>query len=276
ILDTYKSPIKIIAKIENRQGVDNIDEILDYTYGVMIARGDLGVEIPAEQLPIIQKELIKKCILKKRPVIVATQMLHSMINHPRPTRAEVSDVANAIYDGADAVMLSGETANGKYPLAAVEAMTKIALEVESHQKIPSPLPPISTTSEIVALLARSAIMASRDLDIKAIILDTLSGKTALYLASFRGTSPIYAQCYTSQVMQELALSYGIYAECIHPRKTTDGFVHKVLPHLMKQKYFGVHDLIIVIAGSFGICHGASFMEISTPKNMLEGPNSCRV
>lgn len=130
LLDKYNSPIKIIAKIENLEGVNNIDEILEEAYGIMVARGDLGIELPAEQIPTVQRNLIRKAILQKKPVIIATQMLHTMIEHPRPTRAEVSDVAGAIYSRTDAIMLSGETAYGKYPVEAIETMVRVAKEVE--------------------------------------------------------------------------------------------------------------------------------------------------
>ncbi|MEG0500273.1 MAG: pyruvate kinase, partial [Rikenellaceae bacterium] len=132
VLDSYNSTIKIISKIENMEGVMKIDEILDHTYGVMVARGDLGVEIPAEQIPYTQQALIRKCVERKKPVIIATQMLQSMIGNPRPTRAEVSDIASAIFQRTDAIMLSGETANGAYPLEAVETMNRVALEIEKH------------------------------------------------------------------------------------------------------------------------------------------------
>ncbi|MEN9444715.1 MAG: pyruvate kinase, partial [Bacteroidota bacterium] len=134
ILDASKSKVKIIAKIENQEGVDNIDEILSCVYGIMIARGDLGIEIPGPKLPAIQKILVRKCMVARKPVIVATQMLHSMIENPRPTRAEINDIANAIYDGTDAIMLSGETAYGRYPVESVSVMAEIAREVESTNK----------------------------------------------------------------------------------------------------------------------------------------------
>ena len=181
ILDERESDIKIIAKIENQQGVDNIDEILDYAYGAMVARGDLAVEIPQERIPIVQKMIINKCISRRKPVITATQMLHSMIKNPRPTRAEISDVANAVYDGTDAVMLSGETAYGDYPVKSVELMSKIAVEVESAKEPIKETAYLIINNEIAAFLARAAVRASVELDTKAIVADTMHGRTILGL-----------------------------------------------------------------------------------------------
>ena len=189
ILDEHRSPIKIIAKIENQEGVDNIDEILDHAYGVMVARGDLGIEIEAEKIPRIQRYIVGKCIESKKPVIVATQMLHTMIDHPRPTRAEVSDIANAIYMGTDAVMLSGETADGAYPVEAVTVMRNVAEANEAAVPPDAERTLVRINNEITAALARSAVKTAGMLPIKAIVVDTLSGRTARYLSAFRGSLP---------------------------------------------------------------------------------------
>ena len=207
ILDEQHSNIKIIAKIENQEGVNHIDEILDHVYGVMVARGDLAIEIDAEKIPLIQRYIVNKCIESKKPVIIATQMLHTMIDHPRPTRAEVSDIANAVFSGTDAIMLSGETAYGDYPLEAVKVMSRVA---EANESI---LPPdanrnlVRINNEITAALARVAVRMTTMLPIKAIVVDTNSGRTARYLSAFRGGLPVYARCYDEHVMRELALSF---------------------------------------------------------------------
>jgi pyruvate kinase len=169
ILDRHGSRVKIIAKIENQSGVDNIDEILDHVYGVMVARGDLAIEIPYAKIPGIQKMLIDKCIERRKPVIIATQMLHSMIVSPRPTRAEVSDIANAIYSQTDAIMLSGETAYGNYPLESLKAMTSIATEVEKTKAPINDIPVVILNNEISAFLIKSAVEAAVNLSAKAIL-----------------------------------------------------------------------------------------------------------
>ena len=181
ILDRLKSPVKIIAKIENREGIDNLESILDAAHGVMVARGDLGIEVPAEEVPNIQKKMITTSIQKVKPVITATQMLHSMIDNPRPTRAEVSDVANAIYDGTDALMLSGETAYGKYAVEAVQTMTNIARKVEAEKGASSALlPVVKQTSDLMPrnYISKSAVEISARIGAKVIITSTISGDTA--------------------------------------------------------------------------------------------------
>lgn len=268
ILDQKQSPIKIIAKIENQDGLDNIDEILDHAYGAMIARGDLAIEVPAEKIPIIQKNLVKKCIERRKPVIIATQMLQSMVVSPRPTRAEVSDVANACLDRTDAVMLSGETANGKYPLEAVKMMAKIAAEVESSGSTFIDTV-YETQNTVTSYLSKAAVKASMRLNSKALIADTISGKTILSLAAYRGESPIYAQCYDKRVMRELALSYGVQANYMERDLTSHLFLRTALTCLLKEKEFTENCLITVLAGNFGSDYGASYVEISTAKNLLK-------
>ncbi|MDE5945306.1 MAG: pyruvate kinase [Rikenella sp.] len=268
ILDAEHSTIKIISKIENQEGVDNIDEILDHTYAVMVARGDLGVELNAEQIPIVQKNLVQKCIESKKPVIIATQMLHSMINNPRPTRAEVSAVANAIFQRVDAIMLSGETANGRYPVEAVQAMTKIALAIEQEVSPIIDVNMVRINNEITAQLARSAVRACTNLPVKAVLIDTLSGRTGRYLAAFRGEKPVYALCYRKHVMREMALSYGVYAEYAEPAIAHDRFSYQMLMILEQAHKLANDDLVVVVGGSFGAAKGASFMEISKVIHLL--------
>ena len=268
IIDKYNSHIKIISKIENQEGVDNIDSILEYTYGVMIARGDLGVEIPSEKIPIIQRTLIKKCVESKKPVIVATQMLQSMISNPRATRAEISDIANAIYQRADAIMLSGETANGQYPVEAVKTMVRVALQVESDTYTIENVNMTSVNNEITAQLARSAVRACLNLPVKAVVIDTLSGRTGRYLSAFRGSKVVYAVCYRKHVMREMALSYGIYPYYHEPLRFHHNFMFNILTQLKNDGKLTGEDLIVVVGGDFGAAKGASFMEIGSVENLI--------
>lgn len=260
ILDEHQSPIKIIAKIENQEGVDKIDEILEVTYGVMIARGDLGIEIPAEKIPSVARRLIKKCVERKRPVIMATQMLHTMIEHPRPTRAEISDIANAVYNRCDAVMLSGETANGPYGVEAVKIMSKVAVEVEKNKDRRNDIvvPINQSTSNFFASMAIKSI---DDMNTTAIVTDTLSGHNARHIASYRSDLPVYAKCYRPRVMRELSLSYGVTASILAPKKNRDKTIKSCLKSLVKDGCIHEEDRIVFVGSSYGIRGMATFMEI---------------
>ena len=263
VIDEYNSKIKIIAKIENKEGVDNIDEILEVVYGIMIARGDLGIEIPCEKIPGIQKMMISKCIDSRKPVIVATQMLQSMITNPRPTRAEVSDIANAIYSQTDAIMLSGETANGKYPVEAVKTMTKVALEVENDKERFIDMPSVRISGEISAYLAKVAVKTAVRIDARGIIADTTGGRTIRDMAAYRGYNIILAQCYLKSTMRELALSYGIYASYQERKRSIDDFLKIALQNLTTENLVKNDDVIVVLAGNFSGGSGFSFIEVGT-------------
>lgn len=268
ILDARNSQVKIISKIENKEGLDNIDEILNHSFGAMIARGDLAIEIPAEKIPLIQKSLVTKCIERRKPVIIATQMLHSMISAPRPTRAEVSDVGNACLDGTDAIMLSGETANGQYPVEAVRTMARIACEIEAGHStfINTPYTP---KNKVTDYLTKAAVKAALRLNTKAIVADTLTGRTIRGLAAYRGENPIYAQCYEKRVMRELSLSFGVYTDYMELNQTSHEFLQKTMSNLLGRGTFRGDDMIVVLAGNFGAANGSSYVEISTAQNMMQ-------
>lgn len=209
LLQEHGNPdIDLIAKIESRSGVNNIDEILDAANGIMVARGDLGVEIPYEELPQIQKMLINKCRLSGKRCITATEMLESMINQPRPTRAEISDVANAVYDGTSAIMLSGETAGGKYPVQAVEAMARIALETEKHLETRYGDKNLVIQSPIDAL-SHSACVLAEDIGAKAIVVCSRTGGTARLVSRFRPNIDIIGMTTEPMSYRKLALSWGV-------------------------------------------------------------------
>ncbi len=272
-LDMRKSSIKIIAKIENREGVDNLETILDVAHSVMIARGDLGIEIPAEEVPVIQKHIIKTCIRRVKPVITATQMLHSMIDNPRATRAEVSDVANAIFDGTDAVMLSGETAYGKYPIEACQTMARIAKNVEAQKlSLSYKLPVLQQSEELMPRnhLAKSAVAMAAMLPAKAIITSTKSGDTAQICASYRGKTPIIALSANMRTVRELSLSYGVYAEWIDIPHSTDELVKTSLKKLLEEGHFGMNDTIVFIGGGQIYSARTNFLQVDTPAILLKG------
>ena len=243
ILDAHNSDIRIVAKIENQEGVDNIDEILEVADGVMVARGDLGIEVPQERIPGIQRVLIRKCILAKKPVIVATQMLHTMITNPRPTRAEVTDIANAIYYRTDALMLSGETAYGKYPLD-------------------------ENSNDVTAFLAKQAVKATSKLKIRAIITDSYSGRTARNLAAFRGKYPVLAICYKEKTMRHLALSYGV--EAIYMPELANGqeYYFAALRRLLKEGRLCETDMVGYLSSGKAGTH-TSFLEINVVGDALK-------
>jgi pyruvate kinase len=263
VLDSYGSNIKIIAKIENQEGVDNLDDILDNVYGIMVARGDMGIEIPYEKIPGIQKMMITKCIVRRKPVIVATQMLHSMITNPRPTRAEVTDIASAIYSQTDAIMLSGETATGLYPVESVSTMTRIALEVEKNKEKFLDIPYMEVNGNISAYLAKVAVKTAFRIGARGIIADTVLGRTIRDMASYRGINLVLAQCYSENTMRELALSYGVYANLQERKKSVDKFIHIALKDLTTKHSLRGDELIVVLAGNFTQGSGFSFIEVGT-------------
>ena len=278
ILDEYKSPIKIIAKIENQEGVDNVDEILDVAYGIMIARGDLGIEVAQEKIPGIQRMLIRQAIHHKKPVIVATQMLHSMIVHPRPTRAEINDIANAIYYRTDAVMLSGETAYGKYPVEAVRTMARASREAEETKMAENDIRvprEEDDNKEVTTFMARQAVKSCSKLNTKAIITDSHTGRTARVLAAFRGTSPVIAMATTERLARELALSYGVSAEhqpgrgIENTKESRRAYYIKAIQKLIENKIIAPEDRVAYLGGSFGETGGTTYLDICEAWKILE-------
>ena len=257
--------IQIISKIENQEGIDNIDAILEVSDGIMVARGDLGVEIPTPEIPIAQKMMIKKCNQLGKPVITATQMLDSMMRNPRPTRAEVTDVANAIYDGTDAIMLSGETAAGKYPIEAVKTMATIAKRTEESLKYnellkKKKLEEITVTNAI----SYATCTTSADLNAKAIITFTTSGHTARMVSKFRPQCPIIATTEDEGVMRRLALVWGVYPiKTSHVGSTDDVFASSIAS-AKEKNYLENDDLVVITAGvPYGISGTTNLIKVHT-------------
>lgn len=242
--------IKIIPKIENQEGIDNIDDILDISDGLMVARGDLGVEIAPETVPMMQKELIRKCNLVGKPVITATQMLDSMQHNPRCTRAEASDVANAIYDGTDAVMLSGETAAGLYPVEAVQTMSKIAISAEGAQNYKKLLSDRtkSTETNMVTAIGVSVAHTALNLNCKAIVAATESGHTANMISKYRPHANIVAVTPYEHVARQLNLVWGVNPIVKVGQKNTDDLLNTSVNATLEKGYAAEGDLIIITAG----------------------------
>lgn len=250
ILEEEKAEITIFPKIENQEGIDNIEEILEVSDGLMVARGDMGVEIPPESVPMVQKDLIRKCNKLGKPVITATQMLGSMQRNPRATRAEASDVANAIYDGTDAVMLSGETAAGQYPEEAVKTMRNIAVSAEAAQdykKLLSDRTKLVETS-IVNAIGVSVAHTALNLNVKAIVAATESGSTARTISKYRPHSDIIAVTPSEKTARQCAIVWGVNPVVKEGRKTTDALLNNAVATAVETGRVSNGDLIIITAG----------------------------
>ncbi len=252
ILDEAGSQIQIISKIENAEGIENMDAIIEASDGIMVARGDMGVEIPPEQVPHIQKEIIAKCNAAYKPVITATQMLDSMQQNPRPTRAEVADVANAIYDGTDAVMLSGESAAGKYPVEAVKMQASIALETEKYLPAHAPLevPADAHGTRVVNnVVGMSAVNMATTVGAKCITVPTTTGRTARLISHFRPNMPICAFSRHEWAVQQMIMYWGVIPHQAEiTQGTVNGTIVKAIETAKELGYVEAGDLTVATAG----------------------------
>jgi pyruvate kinase len=262
-LRDHKSDAWIIAKLEKPQAIDHLDDIFDVADGVMVARGDLGVEVPPEKVPILQKHIIQRGAIWRKPVITATKMLESMIENPRPTRAEASDVANAIFDGTDAVMLSAETASGKYPREAVAMMAKIVREAEEHiQSAPhvrrhSPATKLSISETICESIAHAA----EDLEMRAICVYTETGNTARLIAAYRPHTTIYAFSYVPAVIDRMNLLWGVKPIMTSHTPAVEDMVRVAEQEMLKRGIVKPSDVIGIVAGTRTITGSTNFMRL---------------
>ena len=241
--------IRIISKIESKEGVDNMDAIIKASDGIMIARGDLGVEIEPEEIPLVQKTIINKCIEESKPVITATQMLDSMMRNPRPTRAEVTDVANAILDGTSAIMLSGETASGRYPIEAVQTMNRIAQRTEEYMDYDKRLDGIQKNRyNTTDAIGQSTCIIARDLRAKAIITATSSGYTSRAISKFHPNVPIIAVTTSPKVQRQCALDFGVFALIAPYSPSTDEVISVAVKRALEENFIKNGDLVVITAG----------------------------
>ena len=250
LLREYHADIAVIAKIENAEGVEHMDEIITASDGIMVARGDLGVEIPPEEVPYIQKRMIQKCNDSYKPVITATQMLDSMIRNPRPTRAEVTDVANAIYDGTDAIMLSGETAMGKYPVEAVKMMAQIAKSTEEHLNYSEILEKkrAYSKSSISTAVSYASVATAYRLNVKAIITPSLSGFTARQVSKFKPRQLLIGVSPEDSVLRRMQIYWGVVPLKSRKEESTDAIIAGALELAKEKEYVKERDIVIVTAG----------------------------
>jgi len=251
-IEPHESPIRVIAKIENEEGLNNIDEILAVSAGIMVARGDLGVQLATERIPLAQKKIIAACNAAGKPVITATQMLDSMIVNPRPTRAELTDVANAIFDGTDAVMLSGETANGAYPVEAVRTMERIALTVESSDEYRQKMWQYHNThakrDTIAETVACSAYRTATEIEAVALVTPTLSGNTARLLSTFRPEQPIIAATPSETVLRQLLLNWGVFPSLVAVADESETMIQNSLRAALDSGRLKLADKVVMVAG----------------------------
>ena len=263
--------IKIIAKIENKEGVENLEDIMRVSDGIMVARGDMGVEIPLEEVPGLQKHIIHECVLSGRPVITATQMLDSMMKNPRPTRAEATDVANAIYDGTSAIMLSGETAAGMYPVEAVETMVRIALKTEADIDYKSEFAQANydTRCDITAAISHATVTSAHDLKAAAIITVTKSGGTARMISRYRPACPIIACAIDAQVWRQMNLSWGVVPLMISEERDTEALFEHAVAAGVHEHLLRDGELAVITAGvPLGISGTTNMMKVQVVGHML--------
>ena len=274
VLDAHGGQgIKIIAKIENREGCDNIEEILDHADGVMVARGDLAVEVPAAEVPLLQKSMIETAANRGKLSFVATQMLDSMIDNPRPTRAEVSDIATAILDGADSTCLSGETAYGDYPVEAVQTMSNVSLDLKKNRVHTNPynIKGIIGASSREYFFARTAFEAAIQLDVDAIVVPTVSGRTVEHISSFRSRKPIFAFSYDPRVLRQLSAKHAVRVQNIGEIiQDTDVLVTTCVKRLIESGQIAEDAVLAVVAGTtYPAPKRCSFFEVGKASDLMK-------
>ena len=254
--------ISLVAKIENQEGINNLDDIMNYVDGIMVARGDLGVEIPIEKIPSIQKQMIRKVHLAGKRVITATEMLETMTHNSRPTRAEVSDVANAVYDGTSCVMLSGETAVGDFPVKVVKTMARICEDTESNINYKDNFKNINfEIKNVVDALSHSSVNAAFDLDAKAIVVCTKTGRTSMMVSRFRPEMPIIGFVTNKKAYHQMSMSWDVFPYMMDEYYSTEEISIRAIDGAKQMPYVNKGDILIVVAGIAGKVDGANLIRI---------------